>query len=182
MGDSTLNHTPESFQPSTRPPASHPPDANDEYVSKALLFLFTPANFFVSLMKKMAVRELVHRHKITELKTNFVDMKERIGNINKRIATKFDKIESALECQGERLESDLQRQGEKLERAMGFGLWKIFGLVCYSHYSYSCMFSKGVLLQVVVNGGMGYWLSNKTSQDPKPFLCYHHPAPPPGLP
>ena len=141
VGDSTLNHTPERLETST-----HPPDADDEYVSKALLFVFTPTNFFVSLMKKMSIRELVHQHKITELKTHFVDMKQRIGSMDKRIATKLDEIEPALERQGERLESDLQREGEKLERAMDFWLWKIFGLVCYSHYSYSCMFSKGVLL------------------------------------
>lgn len=41
--------------------------------------------------------------------THFVDMEQRIGSMDKQISTKFGKIESALEYQGEMLESDLQR-------------------------------------------------------------------------
>lgn len=101
--------------------------------------------------------------------------------MDKRMEIRFDKLESSLFRQSEKPESALLLQGEKLERSMNFWLRNIFGFVSYSYHSYSTTFSKGILLQVVLNGGLEYWMSNKSSQDPKILHYYQYPPAPLGF-
>ena len=53
-----------------------------ERVSRASLLVFTPANSFVSLVKKMDRLKLKQKHGIKDLKRDIGDNKEQICNMN----------------------------------------------------------------------------------------------------
>lgn len=147
----------------------------------------------------MSITEFIHQHITKDFQVNFTKMRETISHKDKRISkieARSDKVEnpfgkndSVVQRQDEKFDSALKRKDEKIderldasiqrcEHSMNVFRLKVMGLVSYSHYPYSTSFSKGNLLQLVLDR---FWLSNRTSQGPKPPLYYQYPAPPPGF-
>ena len=104
-----------------------------ESVGRASLLVFTPANSFVSLVERMVRLELEQKHGIEDLMRDIGDNKERIRDMDSRFQTQFAKMEHRFETQFAKVDARFDRW-----------LFKILGLVCYSHYPYSTTFSKGI--------------------------------------
>lgn len=123
--DSGENACFDDLSPGTEPR----PSPSMERVSRASFLVLTPANSFVSLVERMDRLELGQKHGIEDLKRVIGDNKERIRDMDSRIQTQFAEVDARF---------------DRLERLLDRWLFKILGLVSYSHYSYSTTFSKGI--------------------------------------
>lgn len=75
-----------------------------------------------------------------EQKHGIEDLKRDIGDMDSRIQTQFANMDSRIQTQFAKADARFDR----LERLLNRWLFKILGLVSYSHYSYSTTFSKGI--------------------------------------
>ncbi len=122
-------------------PGTEPrPSPSMERVSRASFLVLTPANSFVSLVERMDRLELGQKHGIEDLKRDIGDNKERIRDMDSRIQTQFANMNSRIQTQF----AEVDARFDRLERLLDRWLFKILGLVSYSHYSYSTTFSKGI--------------------------------------
>ena len=117
--------------------------------------MFTPANSFVSLVKKMDILELEQKHGIEGLKKDIGHNKEQIrdmcsqfqilfAKVDARFETQFAKVDARFETEFAKMDARFDARFDRLERSLDSWLFKILGLVSYSHYSYSTTFSKGI--------------------------------------
>lgn len=74
---------------------------------------------FVSLVERMNLLELKHRHGIEDLKRAVGEIEEQIRDMDNRNERQFAKIEKRLDC----MEIMINRQSEKIERS-------VFGYSC----------------------------------------------------
>lgn len=106
--------------------------------SKAWL-MFTLANSLVFLVERMDILELEHKHGIEDLKKDIGDNWERIRDMDRRVD-----IHAKMERRSETQFAKIDSRFDRLEGSMDRWLFMILGLVSYSHYIYSTIFSKGI--------------------------------------